>query len=150
MMMLLSQEILVIEANVSAPMIIGKIGNGVRRYIPIVGGRFTGTVSGTVLPGVDWQTVLDDGTIELSAHYALETVQGDRIELTSTGLRTGTPEVMERLARSEPVDPTEYYFRTNIRFRTSSARLARLNKIIAMACGERRASCVRLRVFEIL
>jgi hypothetical protein len=139
-----------VEAAVSAPVAVGDPGGGVRRYIPITSGRFSGSISGRVLPGTDWQTVLPDGTIELSAHYALETDTGDRIEVVSEGLRAGPPEILQRLAAGEAVDPSLYYFRTAMRFRTGAPSLARLNAVLAVAVAERQAQLVKLVVHEIL
>jgi len=136
--------------DVAPPVEVGQIAEGLRRYVPITGGSFTGEISGQILPGVDWQTVLSDGTIELAAHYALQTDAGERIEVVSTGLRAGPPEILARLNKGEPVDPALYYFRTVIRLRTASERLRRFNTMLAYSKGERRASKVHLEVFEIL
>jgi hypothetical protein len=139
-----------IEADVGPPLDMGDPGGGTRRSIPITGGRFTGVASGRVLPGADWQTILPDGTIELSAHYALETDAGERIEVTSIGVRAGPPEVLERLARGESVDPADYYFRTAMRFRTGAEALKRLNTLLAVSTARRGAGRVELTVHEIL
>jgi hypothetical protein len=149
-MTLPTRVLFTIEAEVSAPVIIGDPGGGVRRFIPITGGRFSGAIAGKVLPGADWQTVLPDGTIELSAHYALETESGDRIEVVSQGLRAGPPEILERLAVGEIVDPSLYYFRTAMRFSTGAAALSRLNTVLAIAVAERQAHLVRLVAHEVL
>ncbi len=129
---------------------VGRVAEGFRRYIPLTGGAFSGDFSGRILPGADWQLILSDGTIEIAAHYALETQEGERIEVTSTGLRAGPPDVLERIAKGETVDPSLYYFRTAIRFRAASERLRRLNTILAYCKGERRSGQVHLDVFEIL
>jgi hypothetical protein len=149
-MTLSTRLLLKIEAEVTAPVSVGDPGGGVRRYIPITGGRVTGEVEGKVLPGVDWQTVLADGTIELKAHYALEAEDGSRIEITSDGVRAGPPEVLERIGRGETVDPSLYYFRTLMRFRTGAERFDRLNTILAIAVAERQAGLVKLSVYEVL
>ncbi len=145
-----TRPLLSLSVDVAAPVEVGPIPEGLRRYIPIVGGTFAGDVSGRILPGADWQTILSDGTIELAAHYALETDLGERIEVISTGLRAGPPDVLARLNKGEAVDPALYYFRTFIRLRTASERLRRLNMLLAYSKGERRASTVHLQVFEIL
>jgi hypothetical protein len=147
---LASRPLFTIEAQVAAPIAVGDPGGGVRRFVPITGGTFSGAYAGKVLPGADWQTVLPDGTIELRAHYALETEAGARIEVISEGVRAAPPEILERLARGENVDPALYYFRTAMRFRTGAAALARLNTILAVAIAARQASLVRLDVHEIL
>ena len=55
----------------------------------------------------------------------------------------------ERIARGEPVDPSEYYFRTQVRLSTSAARLAWMNDLLAVSTGERRRDTVRIDVHEI-
>jgi hypothetical protein len=69
--------------------------------------------------------------------------------VTSQGLRHGQPDVLARLAAGEAVDPASYYFRTALRFETSSAELDWLNRILAVALGARRPRSVQLRAFEI-
>jgi hypothetical protein len=64
-------------------------------------------------------------------------------------LRHGPPDVIERLGRGEAVDSSLYYFRTVMRFETAAAPLAWLNKILAVARGERLARAVKLDVFEV-
>jgi hypothetical protein len=58
--------------------------------------------------------------------------------------------VLERLARGEEVAPAEYYFRTSMRFTTGDARLAWLNRILAVATAARRPRRVELDVFRVL
>jgi hypothetical protein len=120
-----------------------------RRCIPITGGTVTGRYQGVVLPGgADWQRIGADGMIEIDARYVLALEEG-RIEIRSTGLRSGPPDVLARLARGETVDPAHYYFRTAIRFATISPALAHLNHIIAVARGERGPDGVRIIIHEV-
>jgi len=120
-----------------------------RRCIAITGGTVTGRYIGKVLAGgADWQTVGSDGAIEIDARYVLELSEG-RIEIRSTGLRSGPPEVLARLAKGENVDPTEYYFRTAIRFSTAAPGLIHLNRVIGLARGERRPEGVRIIIHEV-
>lgn len=144
------RPLLKLSVEVAAPVEVGRIAEGVRRYVPITGGTFSGDFSGRVLPGADWQLILSDGTLEIAAHYALETDLGERIEVVSTGLRAGPPDVLARLAKGEAVDSSLYYFRTAIRMRAASDRLRRLNTLLAYAKGARQASTVLLDVFEVL
>jgi hypothetical protein len=142
---------LVFECAVDRPITYGDSGEGVRRAIPISGGTVSGETTGRVLPGgVDWQSVLPDGTIELSAHYGLELADGARVEVTSIGLRAAPPEIMEALARGETVDPDSYYFRTHMRMRTGHPAWAHLNKQLYIGRGARAPNGVRIEVFRVL
>ena len=140
-----------LEAEVGHPVEIGETPTGVRRYIPLLGGRFAGEIEGDLVPGgVDWQTALPDGTLEIAAHYALRTRDGEAIEVLSNGLRHAPQDVLARLSRGDPVSAQEYYFRTHIRFRTAAPRLSYLNTLLAVSVGERFPASVRLSVFRVL
>ena len=150
-MTLASRLFMSIEITAGEVIDVGDPGGGQRRHVALDGGRFEGEISGKVLPGGgDWQVVAADGSIEIGAHYAIETDQGQRIEVQSSGLRTAPPEVMARLAAGETVDPALYYFRTTLRFRTGVPALARLNRILTVGVGERLPGLVRLKVYEVL
>ena len=88
--------------------------------------------------GSDWQLVRPNGVIEIDAHYVLQTDAGAFIEVRSTGIREASPEVLDRIAAGEIVDPSEYYFRTHIRLSTADPSLAWMNDVLAVATGERR------------
>jgi hypothetical protein len=115
---------------------------GHRRVVPIVGGDFTGDrLTGVVLPGgADWQVVHADGSITVDTRYTLRTHDGALIYLRTTGYRTGTPEVLARLAAGEEVDPAEYYFRLVCRFETGARGYAWLNTSVVVASAARRRS----------
>jgi len=138
------------EVELTAPVAIDNDGPVARRFIPITGGRFSGEIEGTILPGGgDWQHVWPD-RLELSAHYILKTTAGALIEVRSEGLRSGSPEVLARLGRGEVLDPSEYYFRTAIRMTTGAPELAHLNGMLGVAMGARMPFGVTLRVFKVL
>jgi Protein of unknown function (DUF3237) len=151
MSLVATQPLLILEVDVGAPVEPGAIGAGRRRFIPIVGGRVSGSVTGEIIPGGgDWQTVHDDGNLQIEAHYAFRTHSGAVVEVLSSGVRAASAAVLHRLQAGELVDPCEYYFRTAIRFRTGAAELAHLNFRLAVARGERRKASVRVEVFEVL
>jgi hypothetical protein len=87
--------------------------------------------------------------LDIGAHYVIRTHDGARIEVQSNGLRHGAPEVMARLAQGERVAPSEYFFRTVMRFTTGDAGWAHLNKAIAIAVGQREAQLVLLDVYRL-
>lgn len=149
MMPIRLRELVTVEISVRPTVDLG----GGRRYVPFDGGTFAGRdgVSGEVGEGgVDWQVVRPDGVIEIDAHYALHTEAGETIEVVSQGLRQATDAVAARIARGDTVAAEEYYFRTHVRFSTSSPRLAWLNDLIAISTGERERDIVRIHVHEVL
>jgi hypothetical protein len=142
------RELLVIEVHVRPVVDLG----GGRRYVPFAGGTFEGRdgLAGTLLEGgVDWQTMRPDGVLEIDAHYTLRTDRAELIEVRSRGIRKAEPSVAARLARGDPVDPDEYYFRTHVRFSTAATRLGRLNDLLAVSAGRRDHELVRIEVHEV-
>jgi Protein of unknown function (DUF3237)/Muconolactone delta-isomerase len=82
------------------------------------GGTFAGPrISGKLLPGAsaDWQTVLADGTALGDIRYTLQTDAGGVLYVQSRRVRHGSADVLARLGRGEPVDTSEYTFRTSTR-----------------------------------
>jgi Protein of unknown function (DUF3237) len=150
--MLSAAPIFTIQAELAAIMNLGRTPYGERRIIDIKGGTVRGAkLSGRILPGgADWQIVRSDGVADIKARYTIETDAGARILVSSDGLRHGPPAVMEQLARGDSVDPALYYFRTVMRFETADAGVDWLNRILALARGQREARSVRLDVHEVL
>jgi hypothetical protein len=146
-----AEPFLIVEVEAAPPAETGPTGAGGRRFIPLLGGRVSGAIEGEIIPGgADWQTVHADGNLQIEAHYAFRTPGGAVVEVLSSGVRAGPPEVLKRLMAGEAVDRGEYYFRTAMRFRTGAPELAHLNFRLAVARGERRKGGVRLEVFEVL
>jgi hypothetical protein len=88
-----------------------KIGTGqITQQIGVItGGSFEGErLSGEVLDGGnDWQTIRPDGSVLLDCRLVLKTTDGAMIAMTYAGIRAGAPEVLARLAKGDPVDPSE-------------------------------------------
>jgi len=124
---------------------------GGRRMVPILSGTFDGPkIKGEILPGgIDWQLVRSDGVTEIEAHYTLQTDDGVLIRVINKGFRHGPPEVMQRLAAGEAVDPAEYYFRAAPIIEAPSGRYEWLNRRLFVSSGERYPDRVVLRFFEI-
>src|SRR5471030_1227925 len=150
--MLSAEPIFRIEAELADILRLGNTPYGERRIIDIRGGRVSGArLGGRILPGgADWQIVRSDGVADIQARYTIETDTGARILVSSDGLRHGPPAVMERLARGDSVDPTLYYFRTVMRFETADPSVGWLNRILALARGQRETRSVRLDVYEVV
>jgi hypothetical protein len=130
-----------LEAAVGEPLDVGDVAQGRRRIVPLIGGAFTGPdLNGTLLPGssADWQIVLPDGTALGDIRYTLQTDDGDLLYVQSRGVRHGSAEVLERLARGEDVGASEYTFRTSTRIETAARELDWLNKGVFISVGARR------------
>ena len=146
--MLSLEPIFTIRATLDPIMNLGRTPLGERRIIGIRGGTVEGgKFRGRVLPGgADWQVVRADGAADIRARYTIESEAGGRVLVDSVGLRHGPPDVLDRLTRGEKVDPALYYFRTAMRFETGEPSLDWLNRILAVARGEREALAVTLDV----
>jgi Protein of unknown function (DUF3237) len=131
---------------------LGAVPHGARVIAPIAGGTFDGPrLRGKVLPGGgDWTLLRSDGVLELDLRITLETDDGALIYMTSFGFRHGPADVLAALARGESVDPSTYYFRTAPRFETSAPQYAFLNRLIAVASGDRHATGPIYTINEIL
>lgn len=123
---------------------------GHRRVVPILGGRITGRVDAEILPGgADWQIVRPDGTIEIDSRYSARTTDGALLLLRAKGLRTGNPDVLERLRQGDDVDPSEYYFRTTVAVETATVALADLQRHLFVATARRQSNTVLYRAYRV-
>lgn len=132
---------------------LGDTPAGKRRVFPVAGGEFIGEKArGSILPvGSDLLLVRADGSAQQDVRMLLLTDDGALILMTYRGVRHGSPEVNARIQRGERVDGSEYYLRTVPFFETASEKYAWINKIVAVAIGERRSpDSVVYEVFEIL
>jgi hypothetical protein len=134
-----------LEATAGEPLDLGDVAQGRRRIVPLTSGTFAGPeLNGTLLPGTsaDWQVVFPDGTALGDIRYTLQTNDGDLLYVQSRGVRHGNAEVLERLARGEDVDASEYTFRTSTRIEAAALELAWLNKGVFISVGGRRPGAV--------
>ena len=139
------------RVELAAPVEQGSVAGGRKRFIPITGGRVYGPrLTGTVLPGGgDWQTIFEGGLTRVDARYFLKADDGSVIEVTNPGVRTATPEVIERLTRGEEVDPSLYYFRTSPRFDVPAGRNAWLGRTVFVARGIRKPDHVIIDFYSV-
>lgn len=139
------------HVEVGAPITIGETSDGLRRVIPITGGRIAGPrLSGEILAvGADYQLIREDGYSTLDARYTARLDNGALLYIVNVGVRYGTPEVMAKITRGEPVDPDAVYFRTTPRFETTSAGHQWLLRPLFIATGVRRPDCVELGIYEV-
>ena len=133
-----SRLLMMLQVVVSPPQKLGAGPLGTRVIAPITSGTFEGPrLRGKILGGGDWTLSRSDAVLELDLRITLETDDGALISMTSFGLRHGPPEVLAALARGESVDPSTYYFRTAPRFETSAPKYEFLNRLVAIASGNR-------------
>ena len=126
-----------------------RIGHGVGEelwFTPITGGTVEGPrLQGTVIPGGgDWSTKRGDAT-ELDARYLLRAADGALIDIVNRGFWRATPEVEARAEAGEPLDESEYYYRTQPVFRTDAPahRWLAETVFVGMAREEGGQVCIR-------
>ncbi|MBL7629453.1 DUF3237 domain-containing protein [Frankia nepalensis] len=120
------------------------------RFIPITGGTVTGPrLNGEVLPyGGDWATTRR-GETELDARYLVRADDGGIIDVHNRGIGYVSPEAMERLRAGEPLDETNFYFRTSPVFRTGAPAHAWLTSTVFIGMARREDGMVCIRFFAL-
>lgn len=146
------EHLFTVRFEVTAPQSLGKTPYGERRIVQVTGGSFEGPkLKGKVVPGGgDWLLLRNDGVLQMDVRATLQTDDGALIYMTYRGVRHGPAEVIDRLNRGEIVDPSEYYFRTAPFFETGSEQYAWLNRIVAVATGERLPGQAVYTVYQVL
>jgi hypothetical protein len=139
------------SVSVGPPHEIGPTVEGVRRVIPILGGSVQGPqLNGSILPmGADYQLLVSDTLTELDAKYAIEVEGGERIYVTSLGVRSGEAADIARLVRGEPVDPERIYFRCTQRLVSAGPTWSWLADRILVGTGRRLRDQVEIDVFVV-
>ncbi len=147
-----SEFLFTIKIGVSKLHDIGQTPIGLR-HIDILGaGSFEGPrLRGEVLSGgMDQKVFRPDGAMNPNVRLVLQTDDDALIYMHYTGIRYGPPEVMQRIADGEEVDPSEYYLRNTPNFETASGKYDWLNRIVAVGVGRRRSDHAAYEVFQIL
>jgi hypothetical protein len=138
--------------KVGAPIIVGDLGYGTRRIIPILGGEVRGEgIKGTIFPvGADFQTIRPNGFTELEAKYAFEMDDGAIVYIENVGIRLGPKELLDRMAKGEIVDPAQIYFRSVPRFETGAEKYRWLMENLFIGVGARHPDRVVIDVHQVL
>ena len=141
-----------LQVEVGTPQVLSGGPRGMRRLVPITGGKAQGKGwTARVLPGgTDFQLIVSDTLCELDARYGLETDAGDLIYVQNHAVRAAPPEAMAKLLRGEPVDPAQVYFRCNPRFETASPSLRWIEERMFVGVGVRHPAQVVMRFFALL
>jgi hypothetical protein len=128
-----------LELNVSTPQAIGPVLTGTRVIFPFTGGFVKGDkIIGKVLPGGgDWGLNLDSATFKLDVRGTIETDDNALIYFTYSGYLHADPKkfAMINAGRANELSPSDYYFRSNPMFETSSPKYAWLNHTVAIGTG---------------
>jgi len=140
------------QIEVKPPSIVGATPGHDRRIGEIAGGRFEGErLRGRILSGgSDWQSLRADGATTINVRLVMETDDHALIAMTYIGMRHGPKEVLDRIARGEKVNPSEYYMRVTPSYETASEKYGWLNRVVSVATGHRVAGGAIYQVFEIL
>ena len=149
---LATRPLMILTAVLDPSQMLGDTPAGNRRIVPVRGGTVEGDrVTGRILPGGgDWALTRSDGALLLDVRLTIETGDGALIFCRYDGIRHGPAAVMARLATGETVPPSEFYFRTQLRFETAHPSYSWLNRILAVGVGERLPEGPRYYVHEIL
>jgi uncharacterized protein DUF3237 len=147
-----TKHVFTMTARIGNAVTAGATGHGVRRIIPIRGGEVRGPrVNGTVCPfGADFQIIRPNELIELEAKYAFETDDGAVVYVENKGIRFGPVDLLQKLKRGEPVDPSLIYFRTVPKFETGHEKYRWLMEHLFVASAARHADHVVIDVFQVL
>jgi hypothetical protein len=116
--------------------VIGEGPHGVRRIVPLIGGKIEGPkIKGEVLPfGADWVLVRPDGVFQLDVRATIRTDDDELIYVGYKGI----------------FDSSRDYFRVTPFFETSSEKYSWLNKIISVGIGKPGEGKVEYEIYQIL
>ena len=142
----------IFQIEVKAPSVIGTTPGYDRRIGEIAGGRFEGErLRGEFLTGgSDWQSLRADGATTINVRLVMKTDDNELIAMRYFGMRHGRQEVMDRLARGDKVNASEYYMRVTAYFETASHKYGWMNRILAVGYGHRMTGGAIYNMFEIL
>ncbi|AOP53103.1 DUF3237 family protein [Brevibacterium aurantiacum] len=142
-----------IDVEVEAPIMIGNTVDGLRKIVPIRGGRVTGPeLNGTVLDaGADFQQYPIDTVAYLAADYVLKTDDGHHVLVENRALRTGSTSDLNKLMNGEHVDPERIYFRCVPRLSADrSGPYAWMSEVLFIGSGVRSPNGVRIEISQVL
>lgn len=148
----LLEYVATIDVDVDPPITVGTTVDGVRRVVPIRGGRVHGpAIAGRVLDaGADFQQYPAEDVAYLAADYVLELDDGHHVLVENRALRTGDAEDLRKVMAGESVDPARIYFRCVPRLTAEeTGPYAWLNRTLFIGTGERRPDGVRIEVFRV-
>ena len=95
------EEVVTLAADIP----VGETSLGMRKIVPITGGRFEGPgIRGTIIPGGwDWQLMRKDGCLQIEADYMLRTDDGVVINVINKGASCRGADGQRQPLRTQPV-----------------------------------------------
>lgn len=104
---------------------------------------------------IDWEIIRnhdgDQQTAHLDTRYNLQTHDGAVIYLQTTGTRTGSRSVLERLGDKENTPgPTEFRMRLHLMMETGDERYSWLNQAVVVASSGRSGDMVIYDAYQLL
>ena len=141
-----------LRVQLDPPLTVGKTPRGLRRIIPIIGGKVDGpNLKGAIYGGgADWQFIREDGVAELEAHYQFKTDDGVVIYIKNEALRVATPEVAAKIAKGEVVSANAYYFKGRPKFEAPEGKYFWMNNAVFICQGIKNPLDVSLFVWRVL
>jgi len=138
--------------EVAESYVLGETPAGYRRIANFAGGSFIGPrITSRILPGsADAVLRRQDRSIQPDVRLTLRTDDNAHIWVTYRGIRHGPEEIMDKIARNDPVNPDDYYQRSALFFETGAVRYDWLNRIIGIGTGRRVPDQMIYDVYELL
>ena len=141
-----------LRIEVTGTYMLGASPQGTRRLDQLDKGHFKGpkVQADIVAGGMDLLLGGADGAVRPDVRLVLRLDDGEILLIVYRGVRHAPIEIMERIARGEPVYADQYYLRTGLVFETASQRYNWLNRIVAVGVGRREPGAAVYDVHEIL
>lgn len=144
------KKVLSVQIEVDEPIVAGQTGWGKRQLIPILSGTVSGVIKGRVLPGgADAQIIRQNGRVDLSARYALETDDHEVIYVENNGIRQVSEPFRKQAAEGNIIAPEHVYFRTVPVFETSSEKYQRLHDRLFIGAAVKMPDRILLDIYEV-
>lgn len=140
------------EIDVGAPLAIGNTVDGIRKVVPIRGGKVFGPAfSGRILnAGADFQLYPDEGLAYLEANYVLELEGSHRVLVENRAVRTGSPADLATIMDGGEVDPSRIYFRCFPRLTADqNGPYDWVNRTLFVGSGQRLPNGVLIHIFRL-
>ena len=146
-----SEHLMQMSADLGDPLVVPDGPVGTRRILYAKRGTFSGPrLRGDLLMGGgDWVLQRQDGIAELDIRFVLCTDDEQLIYVTCDGIFDISPEMRECIRTGGEVDPSEYYFRTAVRFETGADKYRWLNRLLAVGVGRRTPAGMVTEVYAI-